>query len=151
MPAGWFIFDASCRDLQPGVNLATRKHIEWLLEGVESWNERRKRDGFRPDLAGVDIYEEFRKAGKINNDGNLHLCRIDLNRANLTESRLCCDFTGGGADLRWSNHWFANLADSQLSNSKFDGRWGAFVTHIIWSCLGFCRYLYLFLTLTFVY
>lgn len=116
-PAAWYDFITSCQGLQPGVTLATRKHIEWLLEGVESWNERRERDDFCPDLARVDIYEEFRKAGKIDNDGNLPLCRINLNRANLTKSRLCCDFTGGGADLRSSNLRFAKLADSQLANS----------------------------------
>lgn len=101
--------------------MATRKHIEWLLEGVESWNERRKRDGFCPDLAGADIYAEFRNAGKINDDGNLPLCRINLSRANLKNSRFCCDFTGGGADLRWSNFRSADLQDSHLANSRLDG------------------------------
>ena len=101
--------------------MASPKHIEWLLEGVESWNERREREHFCPDLAGVDIYEEFRKAGKIDNDGNLPLCRINLNRANLTKTRFSCDSTGGGADLRCSNLSFANLEDSQLANSRFDG------------------------------
>lgn len=101
--------------------MATRKHIEWLLEGVESWNERRERDDFCPDLAGADIYEEFRKAGKIEDDGVLPLCRINLSCANLTKTRFCCNYTGGGADLRWSNLRLANLQDSQLANSRLDG------------------------------
>ena len=101
--------------------MANSKHINWLLVGVESWNQRRERDRFCPDLAGVDIYEEFRNAGKINDDGNLPLRGINLSRANLTKTRFCCDSTGGGADLRCSNLWFANLENSQLANSRFDG------------------------------
>lgn len=58
-PAAWFDYITSFQDLQPGVTLATRKHIEWLLEGVESWNERRERDDFCPDLAGADIREDL--------------------------------------------------------------------------------------------
>ncbi len=101
--------------------MATQKHIEWLLEGVESWNERRERDDFCPDLAGADVYGEYRNAGKINDDGILPLCRINFSQANLTKTRFCCDNTGGGADLRWSNFRSANLQDSQLANSRLDG------------------------------
>ena len=101
--------------------MATRKHIEWLLEGVESWNERRERDDFRPDLAGADLYAEFRNLGKINEGENLPLRRVNLSQANLTQTRFCCNYTTGGADLRWSNLRLAKLQDCQLANSRLDG------------------------------
>ena len=36
--------------------MATQKHIEWLLEGVNAWNERREQENFQPDFEGADHY-----------------------------------------------------------------------------------------------
>ena len=39
--------------------MAEDQHIKWLLEGVPSWNERRERDPFTPDLSDVYLHELF--------------------------------------------------------------------------------------------
>lgn len=101
--------------------MADPNHIKWLLEGVESWNERRRQKDFEPDLRGANIYEEFQQAGKINHEGNLPLSRINLRRANLAKSCFSTPYTNGGADFRASNFWSANLQDAQLANSRLDG------------------------------
>ena len=84
--------------------MANSGHIKWLLEGVESWNARRGQEDFVPDFAGANIYEEFRKAGKLNHDSKIPLSRINLN----------------GADLSHANLLWANLKHAQLANSKLD-------------------------------
>ena len=100
--------------------MANPEHIKWLLEGVESWSARCEQEDFKPDFAGANIYEEFQKAGKLNNDGNIPLLGINLSGANFLDSRLSNLFTAGGADLRHANLLFANLQDAQLQNAKLD-------------------------------
>ena len=99
--------------------MANSDHIKWLLEGVESWNRRREQQDFKPDFVGTNIYEEFRKAGKLNSDGSIPLSKINLSRADLRDSRLWGSHHG--ADLRDANLWFAELERAQLNNSKLDG------------------------------
>ena len=99
--------------------MANPDHLRWLLEGVESWNRRRERHAFNPDFEGADLYEEFRSAGKLSEDGSIPLSRINLSRANLRDSRLWN--SRHGADLRQANLWSANLQNAQLQNSKLDG------------------------------
>ena len=53
--------------------MANPQHIEWLLEGVETWNARLLEGDFTPDFEGADIYEEFRKAGKLDREGMIPL------------------------------------------------------------------------------
>lgn len=48
--------------------MANQKHIEWLLKGVNAWNERREREDFKPDFEGTDISGEFKKMGALGND-----------------------------------------------------------------------------------
>jgi len=45
--------------------MPSHEHLQWLLEGADSWNARRARQKFVPDLAGVNVYEEFRKSGLL--------------------------------------------------------------------------------------
>ena len=101
--------------------MANSEHIKWLLEGVESWNARRKQQDFDPDFEGANIYQEFQNSGKINKDGHIPLVRINLRRANFHESHLSTSFSTGSADLRHANLWSANLQDAQLTNSRLDG------------------------------
>lgn len=91
------------------------EHIKWLLEGVECWNSRREHQEFKPDLAGANICEEFRKAGKINDDGSIPLSGINLSKADLSSSVL------SRADLRRAHLSFADFRDAQLANSILDG------------------------------
>lgn len=59
--------------------MANPQHIEWLLEGVGSWNDRVLEGGFTPDFENADIYEEFRKAGKLDREGMVPLGGIIMN------------------------------------------------------------------------
>ena len=58
--------------------MANPQHIKWLLEGVEAWNHRRNSEMFTPDLEGVDIYREFRKARKLDRNGRIPLAGVDF-------------------------------------------------------------------------
>ena len=78
--------------------MANPQHIEWLLEGVEAWNERREEDDFVPDFENANIYEAFNAADKLDDLG-----RFDLIQANLTE-----------ADLTRANLFLADLTDSRV-------------------------------------
>ncbi len=85
--------------------MADRKHVAWLLEGVESWNNRRKQNDFVPDLSRIVLKEEFLKAGRhdqIDQYGSVFLQGIDLSGAYLFH-----------ADLR-----FARLLDSDLKGAN---------------------------------
>ena len=101
--------------------MANSEHIKWLLEGVESWNIRREQQDFEPDFGGANIYEEFQKSGKLDEDGYIPLARVNLRRANFQESCLSTPYATCGADLRYANLWWANLQYAQLANSKLDG------------------------------
>ena len=58
--------------------MANKQHIEWLLEGVESWNSRREHEDFVPNLAGVNLYKIFQEAGKLDSNGQIPLSGINL-------------------------------------------------------------------------
>ena len=100
--------------------MAVQQHIRWLLEGAESWNARRDRDPFIPDLSGADIYRDFRIAGKLDPDGNIPLSQFDLGHANLHETRLCTWRSTGSVDLRNARLWSADLRGAILTNAKLD-------------------------------
>ena len=101
--------------------MANPEHVKWLLEGVESWNERRNRDGFIPDLSRSNLYEEFRKAGKLDHRGRFLLHDdlrdgVNLEGANL-ESVVLTNGDLWGANLSGAYLRFAELNDTDL--------WGA--------------------------
>ena len=83
--------------------MANQKHIEWLLKGVNAWNERRGREDFQPDFEGADISGEFKKMGALGNDGRAYLRGINLSGADLSRADLSrADLNGAdfsGADL----------------------------------------------------
>ena len=39
--------------------MANPEHVDWLLEGANSWNARRSKTHFQPDLSEEDISEKF--------------------------------------------------------------------------------------------
>ena len=100
--------------------MANTEHVKWLLEGVASWNRRREHEPFVPDLAGVNIYEEFCIQGKIRLGDQIPLAGINLSGADLTGSRLSAPFYNVGVDLRDANLYGAELQDAQLTNSFLD-------------------------------
>jgi uncharacterized protein YjbI with pentapeptide repeats len=78
-------------------------HIEILQEGVEAWNEwRRRNPGERPALAGADLSER-------------DLRGINLDEADLTDAELF------QTDLRQANLKMARLAKADLSGAKLGG------------------------------
>lgn len=101
--------------------MPNRKHLQWLLEGTDSWNARRERQDFAPDLAGVNVYEECRKAGLLDSNGCVSLCGINLNKADLSGATFCGYPSAHGGDFRKATFFGANLQDAVLANSRFEG------------------------------
>ena len=110
--------------------MADPKHIAWLLEGVESWNKRRKTDlpggfGPKPDFEGADLYLEFLKAGRIDCNGRIPLAGADLSQAILAKADLGhADLTKANlqlADLSEATLWSANLSDTSLLYADLTG------------------------------
>ena len=104
--------------------MADPKHIKWLLEGVETWNKRRKNRPFTPDLSGEYIWSKFRDAGKLSQAGKIPLAGINLSRANLNGSDLrLADLAGANldhADFREANLSNSSLNDSYMNFSKLN-------------------------------
>lgn len=76
--------------------MADPKHVEWLLDGVNSWNERQEQEPFTPDLGGVN------------------LVGADLSGANLSGAILV------GANLSGACLCGANLSGAKLDSSDRD-------------------------------
>ena len=99
--------------------MADPQHITWLLQGVDIWNKRREEQEFTPDLSGTNIYEEFRRAGRLDSDGYIPLANINLNLANLRES--CLSESLYGADLTCASLFAAQFQNALLPNSRLSG------------------------------
>ena len=99
------------------------KHVEWLLEGEDAWNNRRKSHDFCPYFSSVDIADVFRDAGRLDHNGRVplnrfnlsdavfrrvNLSRVDFIETNLTGAR----FTG--AILRDTSFFQANLTNAEF-------------------------------------
>ena len=98
--------------------MANPEHIEWLLEGVESWNVKRRNEhlpnGFRftPDFEDADLFSEFLNLNRLDRDWRIPLAEADLSEAILTKANL------DSADLTKANLNFANLAEATLQGVK---------------------------------
>ena len=115
--------------------MADAWHVEWLKEGVSTWNYRRKRVDFTPDLSGIRFFDllppDFRDAPKTSR----FFEKLDLKDANLEGADLSdLNFTGAkfdraklsGCDLSLSNFTNASFKKAILEsvtvhNSIFDG------------------------------
>ena len=100
--------------------MANPEHIAWLLEGVESWNSRRKnyrdeREHFIPDLEDARLYDVFSKAGSLDSNGKIPLAGADLVEANLENADIIF------ADLRNADLTLAILTDANLWWSNLTG------------------------------
>ncbi len=73
--------------------MANPDHLEWLKEGVEAWNQRRKHDDFIPDLRQANLRG------------------AELRGANLTEAKL------RQADLSEAKLRQADLSEAKLSGA----------------------------------
>lgn len=96
------------------------QHMQWLLEGVKAWNERRRTAPFKPNLTGLFVLGKFQDNGQ-----EPDLAGIDLEDAELEG----CDFSKvvlNGASFVRSNLKDANfsessLNDTDLSDANLDG------------------------------
>ena len=101
--------------------MADKQHIDWLFEGPAAWNQRRRVQEFTPDFSDVDLYEAFRRKGKLNADGDVPLAGFDLHHANFAGSRLNTPFTTGSTDMSGANLHSAVFREARLPNAKLGG------------------------------
>ena len=108
--------------------MAKCEHIDWLLEGVEKWNERRKEQDFEPKLVGVNIPDKMgkdrlaesaavviRKVLGGKSDDAVDLSRIDLSFADLRNAILT------NVNLTNANLRCADLKQCDLSGAILNG------------------------------
>lgn len=98
--------------------MADKQHIDWLFEGREKWNLRRRAQEFTPDFSDADLYREFQDRGKLNADGDIPLAGFDLHDADFTGSLLNTQFTTGSVDMRGANLHSAVFRGARLPNAK---------------------------------
>lgn len=105
--------------------MASKRHIRWLCEGVDAWNQRRREKPFKPDLSGIDLQEEFRKKNLLEGDGRANLANYDLSGANLFNAKLgstrMFDTRLQGADLTIAILSDAELDGADLSDADLTG------------------------------
>ena len=98
--------------------MANPKHIKWLLEGVDAWNERRSTKPFEADFEGANLYQEFRNAGKLDRNRMIPLSGIILDKANLKD----VDLTN--ANLTSANLEFAIFINAVLNHANLSNVYG---------------------------
>lgn len=100
--------------------MANPQHVQWLLEGVDSWNKRRRSNYFTPDLSGVYIYFECEKAGLMNSNGCVSLAGINLEMADLKGASFAGIPWEEWGDYREAKLRNADLTKADLSMSRFE-------------------------------
>lgn len=99
------------------------QHVQWLSEGVNSWNTRRRREHFTPDLEGEDLTAMFNSEhGPITLRPPVPDSKgIDLSQAKLNGAIL------ENLDLSDSSFTGAYLNDARLMGSHFkrSSFWGS--------------------------
>ena len=109
--------------------MGDQETLNWLLEGVDAWNERREPGWFYTDLSDVDIYQAFVDADKVLPGDHLDLTEVRLagsilNGANLSNTILNgADLINAqlpGADLRDSFFTEAWLSGADLSKANLE-------------------------------
>ena len=98
--------------------MANPEHIEWLREGVDSWNARREKDPFTPDLEGANLYQELQDDSSFWRRDEIRLSGINLRDANLKGANLM-KADAWDADFSNANLQEANLANTQLRGANF--------------------------------
>lgn len=124
--------------------MANPEHIRWILEGVDSWNARRRGSDFWPNLDGTNLPAAFQGGSydpTITHTGtrldcinlknasirNANLNGLGLAHADLSNARL------QGSSLVSTDLTGANLMDSSfdgaiLIGAKMEGAFGALVS-----------------------
>ena len=103
--------------------MANQQHIEWLKEGVEAWNNRRKAAPFKPDLAGISFAPSV---------ADMEAAVISLSSIPMAELRHLPSPPDGwvgaglhginlaGASLYRTQFNCADLTDANLSNANLE-------------------------------
>ena len=101
--------------------MANDEHIQWLLEGAESWNGRREENKFRPNLSRLPLRDKFQEVGLLDGNGQVRLQGVNLDDANLFGADLSCslliDAKLRNADLTLADLTFAQLDGADLSGA----------------------------------
>ena len=108
--------------------MANSEHIEWLLQGVKSWNELRERTGFTPDFRGMDLYDAFDKANRLDSKGRIPLHGVNLTDANLEGTNLS-NANLRDANLTHAHMKFADLINADLRKANLAGA-NLFAAHL---------------------
>ena len=114
--------------------MANPQHIDWFSEGAESWNARRRKTSFTPDLEGANLSAKILKPSNPASDSQrpslegINLRSSVLRKADLSDLQLpkaSLDFTQAresvfqrtnlkGAELRAGNFAGATFQDANL-------------------------------------
>ena len=118
-----------------------QQHIQWILEGVESWNKRRETQNFSPNLEGADIPRIFGKARnhRYGLSEPVPLTEINLSSSNLRNA----SFEGAdlskarfvSAEMYGTNLMLANLTDANLWDAKLDEDTNLYATNLTYANL----------------
>ena len=101
------------------------RHIHWLFEGKDAWNEIRQSQDFRPDFSYENFSAEFRKADKLQQDGSVWLGGYNLVDAIFRETNLSrVSFFNANLEraifndtsLKGTNFFLANLTEAEFPN-----------------------------------
>ena len=91
--------------------MAEQQHIDWFLQGPETWNSIRAEGGIsRPDLSNADLNMEFVRAGLIDTNDKVYLTELNFQEINLESANL------SNATLR-----SADLSSAKLAGANFQG------------------------------
>ena len=105
--------------------MANTDHINWLREGVSSWNAKRKMNDFYPDFRGVNLPEVLQGSSYSPSKTNINrdLGEVDLHRTVGSNSSLAglglanADFSF--AQFQGANFTYADLSGAHLSYADF--------------------------------
>lgn len=96
--------------------MANEQHIEWLCEGVDAWNARRRTHDFTPDFSNAaDLADRLVQAGWRTKNAHADLRGADLRRADFSGAKL------RGADLRGADLRGAILKGTDLLEADLSG------------------------------
>lgn len=115
--------------------MAKPEHIKWFREGIKSWNERREKRPFRPDLSGAYIPTELKGSSykekkpfffslkgidlSYADFSNAGLFELDLRDANLNRAKLR-GANLGSIDLREAELIGTDFSKADLSHAKLN-------------------------------
>lgn len=94
--------------------MANPQHIDWLREGIEAWNHRRRTDRFRPDLSGIKLDNE------VFSSPTFEFIPDD----SIPGNKYMTQFQGlvlHGADLSNTEIEAANFSDANLNGANLEG------------------------------